>query len=510
MGPTGVLERRSRVARLLEPRGGQRRRRLLLIARHALVVAAVIAASIVGAYAALDTYDEERQLSVGQIELSADPGEHGALDLYVPLVDWGVRFEDAIRAPIRLNVDLRTVDRSVVGEVARGGSFDLQRVRSEARDAIAGYLRKLIGLALLGSLAVGLLVAFAVRHRAGPRLRYTIAAAITTTVAVGVALVVLFPPRGTIDEPQYYAFGPDIPRALDAVEAAQRSTRTLDQELDAQLVGLARLVTNPANLTPLANRPSITIASDLHNNFLAAPILKSATGDGPLFFAGDLTDRGSPLEARLVSRVTSLGDPFVFVSGNHDSDSLQRDLARRDAVVLTERGRLMPDGSYGPQVVDIDGLRVAGYRDPFERRAGENFRDRYQPSPTPAQQDAFTAWLAPLIGDVDIVMVHEPALIEPALAILEDSPPARPLVIITGHTHKASLERLPGVTVINGGSVGAGGTGNLTERTDYGLARLIYTTKPAFQPLAADLITIDPTDGSSTASRERLEGEPED
>ncbi len=469
-----------------------------------------MAASIVGAYAALDTYDEERQLSVGQIELSADPGEHGALDLYVPLVDWGVRFEDAIRAPIRLNVDLRTVDRSVVAEVARGGSFDLQRVRSEARDAIAGYLRKLIGLALLGSLAVGLLVAFAVRHRAGPRLRYTIPAAITTTVAVGVALVVLFPPRGTIDEPQYYAFGPDIPRALDAVEAAQRSTRTLDQELDAQLVGLARLVTNPANLTPLANRPSITIASDLHNNFLAAPILESATGDGPLFFAGDLTDRGSPLEARLVSRVTSLGDPFVFVSGNHDSDSLQRDLARRDAVVLTERGRLMPDGSYGPQVVDIDDLRVAGYRDPFERRAGENFRDRYQPSPTPAQQDAFTAWLAPLIGDVDIVMVHEPALIEPALAILEDSPPARPLVIITGHTHKASLERFPGVTVINGGSVGAGGTGNLTERTDYGLARLIYTTKPAFQPLAADLITIDPTDGSSTASRERLEGEPED
>ena len=76
------------------------------------MVAAVIAASLFGAYAALDTYDEESQLSVGQIELSADPGEHGALDLYVPLVDWGVRFEDTIRLPIRLNVDLRTVDRS--------------------------------------------------------------------------------------------------------------------------------------------------------------------------------------------------------------------------------------------------------------------------------------------------------------------------------------------------------------------------------------------------------------
>ena len=66
------------------------------------------------------------------------------------------------------------------------------------------------------------------------------------------------------------------------------------------------------------------------------------------------------------------------------------------------------------------------------------------------------------------------------------------------------------MTVINGGSVGAGGTGNLTESTDYGLARLIYTIEPTFQPLAADLITIDPGDGSSTASRQRLEGEPED
>ena len=473
------------------------------------MVAAVVAAGIVGAYAALDTYDEERQLSVGRIELSADAGPHGALDLYVPLVDWGIRFDDAIRLPVRLNVDLRTVDRGVVSRVANGGTFDLQRVRDQARDAIAAYLLKLIGLALVGSLALGVLVAFAVRHRSGPRLRYTLAAAVATTVGIAIALVVLLPPRGDFDAPQYYAFGGDIPRALDAVEAAQRSTQALDQELDAQLVGLARLVTDPAGLTPLTDRPSITVASDLHNNFLAAPILESATGDDPLFFAGDLTDRGSPIEAQLVSRVTNLGEPFVFVSGNHDSDSLQRDLARRGATVLTERGQLKPDGSYGKVIVDVKDLKVAGYRDPFERRQSENFRDRYQPAPTPEQQDAFTAWLTPLLGKVDIVMVHQPALIEPTLALLRDDPPDRPLVFIVGHTHAPDLDHFARVTVLNGGSVGAGGTGNLTEPTDYGLARLIYTTEPGFQPLAADLITIDPSDGSSSASRERLESEPE-
>ena len=59
-----------------------------------------------------------------------------------------------------------------------------------------------------------------------------------------------------------------------------------------------------------------------------------------------------------MSRISNLGDPFVFVSGNHDSDTLQRDLARRGAIVLTERGQLEPDGSYGEIVVNVQGLHL--------------------------------------------------------------------------------------------------------------------------------------------------------
>ena len=488
MGRAGVLERRSRVTR----RAG-----------HALVVAAVVVATLAGAFGALDTYSQARQLSIGEIELSVEPGRRGALDLYVPLVDWGVRFEDAVRLPARLNVELRTVDRLTVSRVAQGETLDVQDVRAEARDAIAAYLRALIALGTAAALVLGLLVAFALRHRAGPRLRYTVTAAALTAAATAIALIVLLPPRGPIDTPQYYAFGPDIPRALEAVESAQRSTRQLDQELDAQLVGLARLVTQPAGRSSLDDRPRLTIASDLHNNFLSIPILERVTGDGPLFFAGDLTDSGSPLEARLVRRVTDLGKPFVFVSGNHDSDSLERELARRGAIVLTQEGRL--NRERGGPIVDVAGLKVAGYSDPFERRAGDNYEDRFEPAPGPALQQAFTDWLRPLINEVDIVMVHQPALIEPALDELLAQPPVRPIVFITGHTHSPSIDHEPGVTVVNGGSVGAGGTGNLAEETDMGIARLIYTLEPSFQPLAADLVSIDPGDGSATARRERLD-----
>jgi predicted phosphodiesterase len=503
MADTRVLERRAGTPRPLEPPG--RRRRALLIARRALTLLLVLAATCTGGYMALVAFTETRELSVGEIRLSVSPGHRGALDVFVPLVDWGARFE-AIRLPVRLRVDLQTVNRAVARNLAEGQALNVSAVRVEARDAIAGYLKALIGFVMLSALALGLLVAFAIRSRAGPRLRWTGATAAVASAAVGVALVVLIPPRGQLANPQYYAHGPDIPVALQAVEAARRTGGALDQELDAQLVGLARLVLRPGERRSLTGQPVVTLASDLHNNTVfGLQILQRAANGGPIFFPGDLTDRGSPLETRLVRQVVRLGHPFVFVSGNHDSDFLAHELAQEGAIVLTRRGRLKPNGGYGSMVVRVAGLRVAGYDDPFERRAGQNYADRYDNKPDPVQQDQFTAWLRPLIGKVDVVMVHEPALIAPALAQLRDKPPARPLVFFVGHTHTAGLAQQPGVTVINDGSVGAGGPANLAEHVNYAIARFTFTLKPSFQPLAADLVTIDPGTGSSSARRTRLD-----
>src|SRR3954452_21224151 len=142
-----------------------------MMARHVAAVVLVVAATLFGAFMALNTYTQTQNLSVGQVQISVDPGHKGALDLYVPLVDWGVRFEDAIRLPARLHVDVRTVDRGAVAKVANGGSLDLQDVREEARVAIKSHLLNLIAITLLSALALGVLVALAIRHRSGPRLR---------------------------------------------------------------------------------------------------------------------------------------------------------------------------------------------------------------------------------------------------------------------------------------------------------------------------------------------------
>ena len=291
--------------------------RLITYLRRALSIFLVVLATCAGAYLPLVAYHQSSTLSVGEIRMSVSPGHRGALDVYVPLVDWGARFE-AIRAPIRVRVDLQTVNRGVATGLAQGQSLDIDKVRAEAEQALTTYLMRLIALTVLAGAALGLLVAFAIRSRV-PRLRWTAPTSIIVALGIGVALALLIPPRGEISNPQYYAHGPDIPRALEAVEAAQRTPGVLDQELDAQLVGLARLVIDPGRRQSLAGQPTITVASDLHNNTVALGVLERAAGDGPLFFVGDLTDRGSPLETNLVRRVAHMGDPFVFVSGNHDS-----------------------------------------------------------------------------------------------------------------------------------------------------------------------------------------------
>ena len=141
------------------------------------------------------------------------------------------------------------------------------------------------------------------------------------------------------------------------------------------------------------------------------PALQRVARGTPLFFVGDLTDRGTPLEAQLTSGILHAGTRLVFVTGNHDSDSEAQELADDGAIVLTEHGRLLRGGRYGPMVVRVAGLRVAGYGDPFRRRRARGYvQQRPLPAPSAAEQNLFAEWLAGLEDKVDVVMVHEPAL----------------------------------------------------------------------------------------------------
>jgi predicted phosphodiesterase len=479
------------------------------VGRRWLTVAVVCLASTGAGVTALASLRLDRELSVGTVRIFSDPGHRGALDLYVPLVDWGVRF-GGVRVPVRLRVDVQRIDRDAAVSVAREGAGSprvIARVKRDATHAIASYLRILVAVVFGCALGFGLIVALALRG-AGLPLRPGMIAAAATAMALSLAIIVLLPPRGDLGTPEYYAHGPDIPRALRAVESAEASANVLTEELDGQIVGLARLVTDPAERTTLGGRPQITVASDLHNNLLAVPALQRVARGTPLFFVGDLTDRGSPLESQLTSGILHAGTRLVFVTGNHDSDSAAQELADDGAIVLTERGRLLRGGRFGTMVVRVAGLRVAGYGDPFRRRRARGYvQQGALPAPSVAEQNLFAEWLTGLEDKVDVVMVHEPALAAKGIEALRRDPPSHPIVFLVGHTHRADIRIDRDLTVLNGGTVGAGGTGNLDEGAKIGVARLTYATG-GFAPLAADLVEIDPGNGSATAKRFRLDKPP--
>jgi hypothetical protein len=478
--------------------------------RRTLACLLIALAAVTGTVGALSLVQGERRLSVGTIAIGFSPFHRGALDVYVPLVDWGARFS-GVRLPARLTIEVRSVDRGAAETLARGHQLDVNNVRVEARDAIASYLKRLLAIALITGIVLGGLTAAAVRGALpswSPRLRYGGLIALGTSAVTVAAVVVLLPPRGRIADPTYYAHGPDLPRALEALQSLNRSRTALDQELNGQLVGLARLVVAPGARTGLTGRPRLVLASDLHNNVIALPTLERATRGLPLVFAGDLTDRGTPLETSLVQRIARMGKPTVVVGGNHDSDTLLKELAADGAIVLTQFGRLRANGSHGPLVVKVGGLRMAGYTDPFLRRADQAYDDRFRVGLTNAAAESFRRWFDPIEPRVDVVVVHEPAVAASVLADLRRDPPEHPIMILDAHTHRLFLQADPNLLEVNGGTIGAGGTGNLAdERSNVSLAIVTYRLQPTALPLAVDQVTIDPGTGGATARRVRVDEE---
>ena len=113
--------------------------------RRVLASLAVLATCAGAAWGALAIVSDRTDPRVGTVRVSADAHHEGALDLYVPLVDWGVRFPGAVDVPARVALDLRTVDRrraERAGAGARSPTLTLSR-RRRGRDR--GLVIRMLG-----------------------------------------------------------------------------------------------------------------------------------------------------------------------------------------------------------------------------------------------------------------------------------------------------------------------------------------------------------------------------
>jgi predicted MPP superfamily phosphohydrolase len=179
---------------------------------------------------------------------------------------------------------------------------------------------------------------------------------------------------------------------------------------------------------------TLLLVSDLHCNTGMTPLIRDLAdrlGPDVMLNAGDTTINGTSVESVCVDSFASAvpdGVPFVVSDGNHDSRlTTATELANRQIVL---------DGD----VVEVEGVRILGDRDPLETRIGGGTVMAREETPEEAgdrlRDVACEAAGEPGFGGftaedrVDLLLVHQPAVGDAALE--SGCVPFQ----ISGHMHK--------------------------------------------------------------------------
>jgi predicted MPP superfamily phosphohydrolase len=230
------------------------------------------------------------------------------------------------------------------------------------------------------------------------------------------------------------------------------SAEDIVARFDAYRASLEDLVANVGSLyaalstLPQPGGTDETVAllhvSDLHLNPAGFDLMQQVVSQfeiDAVLDTGDITDWGSEPENHLITRVGTLGVPYVYVRGNHDSAATARLISEQsNATVL--------NGEAGT----VAGIDIVGVPDP-----------RFTPDKTTGDDDAGDEVLVNSGEALAEVAEEQPE--RPAVALVHDPKQAPPLngvvpLVLAGHTHERAVSFLDGGTLlmVQGSTGGAG------------------------------------------------------
>ncbi|MER7150400.1 metallophosphoesterase family protein [Streptomyces lydicus] len=267
---------------------------------------------------------------------------------------------------------------------------------------------------------------------------------------------------------------PKFSGLLSSAPSVVGNARSIVSEFNVYQKELARLVTNVTKLydatsTLPAYQPDPTTlrvlhVSDIHLNPGSWRIIASLVKQyriNVIIDTGDTMDHGSAAENHFLDPASTLGAPYVWVRGNHDSRTTQKYLTGRRNVTVLDNGK----------VTSVAGVRIAGIGDPqftpdrsvvaagdpAERTAGGHLADVLR-----TERLAGTP--------VDIALAHNPTAVTETDGLV-------PLAL-AGHIHHRENTTLPrGTRLMVEGSTGGGGL------------RAVQNKKPA--PVQASVLYLD-------------------
>jgi predicted phosphodiesterase len=304
-----------------------------------------------------------------------------------------------------------------------------------------------IRLTILGALG-GLLAPILWRSR---RAREWLAGPLLGALAV-VGLLVLTRTTFRADafrkSPTYAGSLRQAPWAIALAQNAVSNTEALGARLRNVSTNLGALYgrIDAAARDPAGDAGTISVlhVSDIHNNPAAIAFVKDLAREfsvAAVIDTGDLSDFGTGAETQAMRGLGDLRVPYVFVAGNHDSQTTVR------AVERDLRGVILRAGD---KPVEVAGLRLIGSPDPSSERAEAGSVDTPEAKLTEADAALKIRFEA---DKPDLVCVHNP---RQAASLVGVAP-----VILCGHLHRAYVEQSgekgKETVVCNAGTTGAAG-----------------------------------------------------
>jgi predicted phosphodiesterase len=449
-----------------------------------------IAVGVLGAWLGMAAWGRTT-VSMGpfRVQLAAGFGR-GVTEIGLP--PFGHLTADTHLAPLRLTATLVDIRLPQLAEDVANEGIDgiSRRVQHDANSRLAPFFLHLVGAALAGTVVL----AFLVFRTRWPQI---VAALLATFLAVGGSelLALRTYDSSALLTPTYSGALSLAPQLIGPAQTALDRIDKFRAELTRVVDGAARVYGSIQSgpLTP-GNEIRVLHISDIHLSPLGLAFAREVANafDVDLVIdTGDLTSFGTPAEALIASSIPGLGRPYVFVRGNHDSISLQAEVAGEpNAIVL--------DG----QTQEIEGLRIYGLGDPLftpDKRAaldGDQIAARVRTAEPRVLQD-----VEALPEPPDVVAVHDDRMAE----VLAGRVP----LVISGHFHVPSARADHGTVFLRVGSTGGAGATVFTQEGGVPLSAeiLYFTRSDAPRLIGYDLIEQSPQSGSLTVKRYLIEEE---
>jgi predicted MPP superfamily phosphohydrolase len=323
-----------------------------------------------------------------------------------------------------------------------------EEIEAQSKDAI----RDLAERALLCAFAGGVVLASLRR----PHWRSALVGGVAGLAVVGATFssAVLTWNEDALAEPRYTGLLALAPQAVGDVRNVSEKFSLYRSQLNSIVDNVAQLYeTTKATGATTVDPSTIRVLhiSDLHLNPAGFDLTKQMVDQfrpSMVIDTGDINDWGTAFESTYVERIGSLGVPYIYIRGNHDSQETQNAVAAQpNAVVLDDTSTV------------VAGLRIWGIGDPRFTADKELYTDRDKEREV-AEAFAFSTKtrLQAVTPAPDVALVHDPTTATEVDGLV-------PLVL-AGHLHQDSVRQIGRTTALIQGSTGGAGLRSVQDSGD--------------------------------------------